>query len=205
MSNITIGWNNSTPTDSDLVGQGDDVIRSVKSNVQGMLDAEHFFPSGGGAAGAHRRGSARVFVGTSSQVSSADTDGRLMWNTSTNQLNYLNSSSSVILGGAAVPHVVSRPSATTRYMAMDSGSTVIGLGGGAQINFALWPSATFAATPQVFLSLQQVENDGDRAVHSPFVSEVNTTWFTVYWGGVANNSTSTATLNWLALGERAYP
>lgn len=100
MSNITIGWDNATPGDNDLVGQGDDVIRSLKSNLQGALDAEHVFPSAGGAAGAHRRGSARVFVGPASEVSSADTDGRLMWNSGASTLLYAGSEGLGAIGGA---------------------------------------------------------------------------------------------------------
>jgi hypothetical protein len=99
MSNITIGWSNTVPAANDLVGLGDDAIRSLKSNVQGALDAEHFFPSAGGAAGAHRAGSARVFVGTASQVSSADTSGRLMWNSTDSTLHYVGSEGTGVIGG----------------------------------------------------------------------------------------------------------
>lgn len=99
MSNVTIGWDNTTPASDGLVGQGDDILRSLKSNVQGALDAEHHFPSAGGAAGAHRLGSARVFVGTSSQVSSADTSGRMMVTSDTSRLYNVSSGMSYPVGG----------------------------------------------------------------------------------------------------------
>ena len=59
MSGVTLGWDNTTPTATGLVGQGDDEIRSLKSNIQGGLDAEHLWPAAGGLAGVHRAGSAR--------------------------------------------------------------------------------------------------------------------------------------------------
>jgi hypothetical protein len=209
MSNVTIGWNNATPTDSDLVGQGDDVIRSIKSNVQAALDAEHFFPSAGGAAGAHRRGSARIYVGPSSEVSSADTDGRMMWNSTTSQLNYLNSSTSVIVGGQFVPHFSVAPSSGSRYFAMDSGATTISYGT-TTIYYSSYQSGAayylinFAAAPRIMLSLQSVEGTG-REIYAPMVQSSSVGSFVVYWGGVKNDSVNTAVLNWLAIGERAYP
>lgn len=207
MSNVTIGWNNATPTDSDLVGQGDDVIRSIKSNVQAALDAEHFFPAAGGAAGAHRRGSARIYVGSSSQVSSADTDGRMMFNTTTGQLNYLSSTSSTIVGGRDVPHYVRPPSALSRYIAIDSGSATIRTSSsvGTETVSIVYGFSTYVAPPRIFLTLEGVDRGGDNEVYAPVVGEVNTQAFQVYWGGIANNSLSTATLNWLAIGEKAYP
>lgn len=82
LGGASIGWNNNSPANSDLVGSGDDEIRSIRSNLQGALDSEHDFPAtGGSTAGAHRLGSARIHVGNASQVSSGDTSGRLMLNT----------------------------------------------------------------------------------------------------------------------------
>lgn len=82
LGGASIGWNNNSPANTDLVGSGDDEIRSIRTNLQGALDSEHDFPAtGGSTAGVHRLGSARVHVGTASQVSSGDTSGRLMLNT----------------------------------------------------------------------------------------------------------------------------
>lgn len=99
MSGTTISWDNSTPAATDLVGLGDDVIRSLKSNLQGGLSAEHLWPSGGGLSGVHALGSARVFVGTSSQVSSADTSGRLMWNSTSSKLHYVGAEGTAVIAG----------------------------------------------------------------------------------------------------------
>lgn len=102
MSGLTVGWSNAEPASSDIAGQGDDVIRSMKSNLQGALDAEHLFPSGGGLAGVHRAGSARIFSGASSRVSSADTDGRLMFESTNSRLYYVGSEGTAYLGGQNV-------------------------------------------------------------------------------------------------------
>lgn len=107
MSGTTIGWDNAVPAATDLVGQGDDVIRSFKSNLQGGLSAEHLWPSGGGLSGVHALGSARVFVGTNSQVSSADTSGRLMFNSTRSTLHYVGAEGTALLGLASGLEVTS--------------------------------------------------------------------------------------------------
>ena len=99
MSGVTIGWDNAAPANTDLVGQGDDQIRSFKSNVQGGLAAEHLWPSGGGLSGVHALGSARVFVGPASQVSSADTSGRLMFDSTNSKLHYVGVEGTAAIGG----------------------------------------------------------------------------------------------------------
>jgi hypothetical protein len=95
-----IGWDNTTPADTESAGQGDDRIRSMKTSVQQALDNEHEFPVGGGAAtGSHRTGSARVYYGTQSQVSSSGMDGRLMMTSDTSQLYHVGSGYTALLGG----------------------------------------------------------------------------------------------------------
>lgn len=106
MSGATITWDVSTPSGSSLVGQGPSVFTALKSSLQSGLDAEHLWPAAGGYAGVHRDGSARVFYGTASVVSSADTDGRLMLTSDTSRLYAVgNSQTSYLIGGRFVPHV----------------------------------------------------------------------------------------------------
>ena len=106
MSGITIGWNNAAPAAGDNAGSADDEMRSLKTNLQGGLNAEHLFPSGGGYAGVHRAGSARIFSGTSSAVSSADTDGRLMIDSTKSRLYYVGSDVSTYkIGDQSTPEV----------------------------------------------------------------------------------------------------
>lgn len=120
MSNVSIAWNESSPANTDLVGQGDDEIRSLKSNLRGGLAAEHDWPTSGPAnAGGHKLGSARVFVGTNSQVSSADTSGRLMWDSSNSNLNYVGAEGTGFIGGAygvSFSTILPPLSAASRFM-----------------------------------------------------------------------------------------
>ena len=81
MPTNNIGWDESKPANTDDLGDGDDEIRSFKTAVRTGLSAEHLWPSSSGAAGAHLLGSARVYVGARSAVSSDGTTGRLMLET----------------------------------------------------------------------------------------------------------------------------
>lgn len=74
-----ITWNETVPSGTSNVGLGASDLTGIKVSVRSALDSEHIFPTSSGSAGAHRLGSARVFVGTASQISSVDTDGRLMY------------------------------------------------------------------------------------------------------------------------------
>ncbi len=99
-SNIT--WAEGTPADGDLVGLGAGAIRSILTNTRGGLDSEHVWPSAGGLAGQHRPGSAVAFYGTNSQVSSTDTDGRLMVTSDKTELWAVHSALTYRLGGRYV-------------------------------------------------------------------------------------------------------
>jgi len=160
MSGITIGWDNTTPTATDLVGQGDDIIRSTKTNLQGALDAEHLFPSAGGLAGTHRAGSARIYKGAASAVSSADTDGRLMLDSTNTRLYYVGSEGTAYLGGQNVVSMstVIPPISVNSMFVMslisftvgngDSGTVSIGMPGTGNFYFAsVATAASGAATP----------------------------------------------------------
>lgn len=103
MSGATIGYDVTDPADSKNLGLGAGDIRSYKTNMQGGLAAEHLWPAAGGYSGVHLAGSARVFVGTSSQVSSADTTGRLMLDSTNSRLWNVGSDASYPLGGRYVP------------------------------------------------------------------------------------------------------
>lgn len=99
LGGASIGWNNSSPANTDQLGSGDDEIRSLRSNVQGALNSEHNFPDGGGSAiGYHLLGSARAFVGAISTVSSAGTDGRLMVASNRSQFFHVGSDGTMLLG-----------------------------------------------------------------------------------------------------------
>lgn len=98
LGNVTITWDETDPADPKLVGLGAGDIRSTKTNLRGALDSEHVFPSAGGPAGIHRKGSAIAFVGAASAVSSTDTDGRLMVTSDTSRLYHVGSTNTTLMG-----------------------------------------------------------------------------------------------------------
>lgn len=76
------GWTTGLPSGTSKVSDGDAEFRSLKSYVEAWIEEEHYATGGSAAsAGVHRLGSARVFVGTTSQLSNptGDNDGRLMF------------------------------------------------------------------------------------------------------------------------------
>ena len=99
MSGTTIQWDITTPSGTSLAGQFPTVWQSMRTSVSSGLDAEHLWPATGGLAGVHRAGSARIYTGTASQVSSADTDGRLMYVPAGAQLWYLSSATTQQISG----------------------------------------------------------------------------------------------------------
>lgn len=101
LGGISATWDSTKPANTDQIGSGDDQIRSDKTNLQGALNSEHNFPEGGGSAiGYHRLGSGRAFYGTKSQVSSTDTDGRLMVTSNGSSLYHVGSSVTLRLGSS---------------------------------------------------------------------------------------------------------
>ena len=71
MNGVTIAWDENSPANTDAVGLGDDVIRSMRTALRSALNDEHNFPSTGGAdSGYHRLGSGRPFYAAISACSS---------------------------------------------------------------------------------------------------------------------------------------
>lgn len=76
------GWSTAVPSGQSRISNGDDEIRSTKSFMQAWWEQEHYAVGGSAAsAGVHRLGSARAFVGTTSQLSNptGDNEGRLFF------------------------------------------------------------------------------------------------------------------------------
>lgn len=207
MSNISIGWNEASPANTDLVGQGDDEIRSFKSNVRGGLAAEHDWPSSSGNAGAHKLGSARVFVGPTSQVSSADTSGRLMWNSTVSSLNYVGSEGSAFIGGLLTPSF-----SPTGTLTLSAGSRFVAEFG--EVTQATWPTGPLSLnmpssllTPKVVLS---VVNPATNTVTSGTSQYAVAYWNAavplggtlrlMVFNGDGSTSTHTTTVQYLVLG-----
>lgn len=208
MSGTTIAFDITTPTATDLVGQGDDAIRSLKSNLQGALDAEHLWPVAGGLSGVHRKGSARVFVGPSSQVSSADTDGRLMFNSTLSRLVYLDSASSTLVGGRLVPHgpsfggeIGGNVSLVTQYVGIDANNQQLASGVTAMVTF----NHTFVRAPIVTVTIIRRESTPGSKPYPVEVTDISASAFSVYWEGVVGGSASTISVAWQAVGRVALP
>lgn len=144
----TITWNENSPADGDNAGQGDDAIRSLKTSIRVGLEGEHVWPSGGGDAGVHRLGSARAFVGAQSLVSSAGTDGRLMWTSDTSQLFHAGSGGTALVGGVRAMSAGSFPGAVPQraQWVMEFGTAVTDVSGSTTIT---WPNSGFSGSPFV--------------------------------------------------------
>jgi hypothetical protein len=151
-------WNESTPADADLVGLGAGAIRSILTNLRGPLDSEHVFPNvGGSVSGIHRKGSAVVFVGAASAVSSTDTDGRLMLTSDTSRLFHVGSTLTQFIGSRQAVEAAyimndrlapsTHTSTVTQAWAMECGSGRIPVGSG---NTAITLQHTYLRAMAVF-------------------------------------------------------
>lgn len=90
-------WSKSVPSGLSRVADGDDAIRSFKSHMEAWWEDEHYATGGStSSAGRHRVGSARVYQGTTSQLSNPTGDGshRLFHATDTGGLYVANPSTS---------------------------------------------------------------------------------------------------------------
>jgi hypothetical protein len=208
MSNVSIGWDQTAPADSDGAGAGAAAFRSLKSNIQGGLGAEHDWPTINGNAGAHKLGSARIHVGASSAVSSADTTGRMMFNSTLSQLVYLNSTASVIVGGrGSVQATALLGSSMTQYPAMDVG-LITGLVTVKSSNVTSHQAfgVSFATTPILTHAINDYQVAGSSGgILPPYIQALDASGFTLAWNGPLSTSTVTLTIGWHAVGKVAYP
>lgn len=151
MPGVNIGWDSSTPPGAESASIGASRIRSMKTSVQQCLDAEHIFAASGGAGtGAHRPGSAVAFYGAQSNVSSSDTDGRLMFTSNTSRLFGTPSNGTVLIGGATVPLMGSFPGTAPQrhYWAIETGE----IPNASQSTTLNYPNSGFSGAPFVVAS-----------------------------------------------------
>lgn len=94
--------NMAVPSIASSAGQGYLDIQSLHTSFQQALDSEHNFDATGGTWGAHKLGSARMFVAANSKLSSSDTDGRLFLDSTNSRLHHAGSSNTMLLGGQYV-------------------------------------------------------------------------------------------------------
>lgn len=91
-------WSLDVPSSTSQIRHFPELYRSDKSVLQSGISTEHYFS--GNSVGQHRPGSARIFTGPSSQVSTVADSGRLMLDTTTNTLFVLSSTSTVAIAGS---------------------------------------------------------------------------------------------------------
>ncbi len=157
-----IGWDESTPADTESAGLGDDRIRSLKTSLRQGLAAEHTWPSGGGDSGVHLLGSARAYFGTQSAVSSSGTDGRLMQTSDTSRLFHVGSGGTSYVGGAQALSVGSFPGVVPQrhHWVEEFGYSVLPSSGTEIITI---PNSGYSGVPYVFLTSVNTTGDTDSA------------------------------------------
>lgn len=142
-----VGWDLTVPADTEVVGLGDDRMRSIKSSAQAALNDEHNFPSSDGTGfGYHRKGSARPYYDTTSRISSDGTDGRLMLTSDASTLYGLTAADKIFLGGPNVISAYTAPSTfPQRFQWIESfGTGITGAAGNVRITY---PGSGFSGIP----------------------------------------------------------
>lgn len=143
---MAIGWEETVPSGTSSAAQGDDEVRSLKSTLATGLAVSHYWPGTGGgsaaSAGEMKLGAARVFVGTASQLSTAQL-GQLMLTSDTTRLYSVGPSGIVFLGGQYAVESGSLPAAGSHYQLRSVVSSVGGIPYG----------VTYGAIPYVVASL----------------------------------------------------
>ena len=198
---VSIGWDEASPSDTESAGLGDDRIRSTKTSLRQALDAEHNWPSGGGAnTGYHVYGSARPYVGLQSAVSSSGSDGRLMYASDSSRLFGVGSEGTVLLGDSQLLSVgtttgISRPQRAYWACEFGEGRTI-----GAAGLSTTFPNSGFSGRPFVLVA-PGVQTDVTQ-VEIPFITSITATAFTVRSATTTGATPSDASFNWLSIGTR---
>lgn len=200
--NIVIGWDETQPAGSESVGLGDDRIRSTKSNVRGALDSEHFFPSSGGSAGAHRLGSARAHFGTQSRVSSGDTDGRLMIASDTSKLFGAGSAGTVLLGAGPLSLSLGTIAGVTFpqrcYPAYEFGTT----SSASSVHQVTFPNSGYSGIPFVMASAATEPLSGNQPGKFVRLIGITTSEFSAQVISSENGDATDANIHWFSIGTR---
>lgn len=215
MNGVVIAWDEAAPAGSESIGNGDNRIRSMKTDLRNALDDEHVFPSSGGTAGQHRVGSGRAFYGTQSRVSASTTsapagDGRLMMTSDTTRLFGVGSEGTAFIGGfnvASLGSVVDITMPQRKIVVFESG---LSKAGASESNFTItFPNSGFS---QIIGAWFTVRRGGSEEATSGSHAHFNLTSLTStgFDGAVVEDSNgggvaakSATSLYWFALGTRA--
>lgn len=204
MNGVNIGsFDLNSPPDTQSAGLGDDAIRSVKSTLQQVVNDEHIFASAGGVVGAHRLGSARVYVGTQSQVSSAGTDGRLMFASDTSRLFHVGSAGTAMVG--AGPFGISMGSTTgmsfpqRHYWAAEYGTGITGSAGSARVEI---PNSGYSGVPMILLTSRIPSLISAAAIVGHFAEENGTHFVVQALNQLTGSTLSGFYFGWMSFGTR---
>jgi len=209
LGGANIQWDG-TPVDSDNLGLGAGVIRSLKTAIQTGLASEHSWPTGGGAgSGAHLPGSAKAFVGTQSAVSAFE-DGRLMLTSDTSRLFAVGSGGTSMIGGPRHLSMGSYPGGAPPqryYWAEEVGTSSITAGGSYQTAIT-FPNSGFSGVPFTYLQVKVAASGlslGGSGAITPFLTFENESNVSCTVGARLTGSifpTSVVTFNWRSVGTR---
>lgn len=203
-----IGWDEASPPDSESAALGNERIQSIKTSVRIALDSEHVFSASGGTVGAHRRGSALPFVGLQSNVSSADTDGRMMIASDTSRLFGVGSGGTVLLGAGPTaisagtfPGGLPQRSYWVEEFGLDS---MVSSTGSASWRIVSFPNSGYSGAPYVFISgtTSITSRVADGVVF--MTKGITATQFVVgVTDGTGGSNYPGATFMWRSIGTRA--
>src|SRR3990167_5580804 len=198
---VSIGWDEASPSDTESAGLGDDRIRSTKTSLRQALDAEHNWPSGGGAnTGYHVYGSARPYVGLQSAVSSSGSDGRLMYASDSSRLFGVGSEGTVLLGDSQLLSVgtttgISRPQRA--YWACEFGADTTNASGFLVVTY---PNSGFSGIP--FTYVQRNTAAGATSRGADIVTDKAAASFRVTTYDTSGVAMNAIDFNWLSTGTR---
>jgi hypothetical protein len=203
LGGANIGWVETDPPDTASAGLGDDEFRSLKTALRNALDSEHNWPSGGGAdTGYHRLGSARVFVGTQSTVSSSGTIGRLQLTSDTSRLFGVGSGGTSLFGGATVLLHGTFPTGGVpqrSYWAVEMGQSTADLA--TADGSVTFDNSGFSSVPRVCItSLKRSIADNTPIVSS--ITEITTTTFAYVCQFNSGTSAIGTRVQYIAIGDR---
>jgi len=108
LADITNNWNKSMPSGTSLVSEGDDLMRQHWGTLEDTHKQEHYFNDSVTSAGIHKHGSARIFSGNISNLSTAGADdaNRMFYAVDDQSLHLLGTSVTTKIAGAQEGGVV---------------------------------------------------------------------------------------------------
>jgi hypothetical protein len=196
---VSLTWDENSPSNEETAGLGDDRIRSLISTIRTGLDAEHVWNSAGGTGmGAHVLGSARVFVGTQSQVSSVGTDGRLMWASDSSRLFHVGSGGTALLGGPTMLSVGSLPGSQRYMWQMEMGTGITNSSGSTIVTIH---NSGFSGIPFTTVTVTQASVVGQN-VHAQIVNFNPSTFIVSTIGGASSAFIGDVPFCWMSVGTR---